>query len=870
MNTSPLSEFTVEAEPLVLTCHTPTYLHAYPNTIQPITAQQLLTLTNDPLQSSPITYSLTSQPSHGAIVKLEDGVPVPVTRFSQKDVNSSLVFYKHTSELSGWTQNDSFAFNVNTLYAETLTGNSLKIYISYANLNEENMNQLIKTTPITVNEGDEVVVSRNNLDVTEYIRNFISFGKQARLRFSLKDPPRHGKLFFKTEQVTDVKTGDQFSQRDINSRMLVYRHDDSDTTFDTFNLTLHLRVEDPTRKNTEEQVTSFGLVLNVTIEPVNDEPVRLVTTQPGISMVQGFTKIINQSVLYAEDKDTLPPFIVYSIMREADNGHVAFIEDIDKKIEKFTQQHINEGRIAFKHNFHSGSGLFYFKYTDGRDSGFIASFNINVTKIFVNIVNNVTITVVQSNNLAAITQDNINVSTNGLRSKVMFTLMPRQPSFGKIYLKGKISNTFSQADIDSGNVNYYQVDKRSGSDKFDCTVQYVHDSYSTVTFYDRVSVAISVEPLVSARPLEAGKGERVAITLHNLDASVLAERTGDNPMYTITAGPYFGKIVRTSLTKRQIQHDGYRDRTGLQVVDSFTHEDVVYTKVFYKSDIENTNQFIKDNFSYVLTAFDAQPANGIYYIGLMPSDNVPLVPVTDPPSGDGKPRIDSPVTSTSAPGEEELHRNNETVNPSRLNSDHVIILAISIPLLLALIFIVLIAFIVWRSKRKQEYTPSSKKSPRLRPQISGPYQIEQPHVHIEPQGRGSIETEESKSLIVEYENTHNIPQMSRQCSEEADTLAPMLMSRPPRIMDTVGARSPDLSRTEVSSTVPSCKVTPLLSPSAGEGDEELVGAVGGCLEERESLSSMGDMIDWITSDPELLEHCASASPPELRRSKYWV
>ncbi|KAH3837068.1 hypothetical protein DPMN_110446 [Dreissena polymorpha] len=82
-------------------------------------------------------------------------------------------------------------------------------------------------------------------------------------------------------------------------------------------------------------------------------------------------------------------------------------------------------------------------------------------------------------------------------------------------------------------------------------------------------------------------------------------------------------------------------------------------------------------------------------------------------------------------------------------------------------------------------------------------------------------------------------------------------------------RSPDISRTVVSSTVPTCKVTPLVSTSPG-GGEELEGAVGGCISDSNSLGSMSEMIDWITSDPELLEHCRSSSPPVLRNSQYWV
>merc|ERR1712142_205029 len=78
-------------------------------------------------------------------------------------------------------------------------------------------------------------------------------------------------------------------------------------------------------------------------------------------------------------------------------------------------------------------------------------------------------------------------------------------------------------------------------------------------------------------------------------------------------------------------------------------------------------------------------------------------------------------------------------------------------------------------------------------------------------------------------------------------------------------RSPDMSRVEVSSTVPSCKVTPLLRkedpspPDARSPDGSIKSGAG------------ADFFnfDWTLLDPELLQHCRTTNPV-LRDNQYWV
>ena len=846
--------FSFQAKPLILTLNVNHPLDAYPNTAQPITAAHLLASTNDPNQSKPIIFTLTSKPQFGTIVTMMDGEPLEVTSFTQEEINNSQIFYDHGDSFSGWTQNDSITFTVNTLYADPVAQEMFEIIVSYGNLNAENKNQLIKIKPIEVDEGGEMILAKNSLDVSEFVKNLERLGKHVSLTYSLKDPPKNGKLLYRGKELVATK---RFSQRNINSHHLIYKHDDSDTTFDTFNLTLHLRIEGQTDEDSEKE-TEFTLVLNVTIQPINDEQFKLLTPNPSIHIVQGFSKILDNSILKTVDKDTEPEYLEYTISRNPSNGYITYIEFPTSRITKFTQKDIDEKRIMFQHDGSSDSGSFPFKITDGVFRPSYKIFNINVEQIYMNITHNATVSLLQSETTVIISQKNLNISTNGLRENVTY-IVSRTPKFGKVMLKGKEVRSFTQSQIDQSLVTYVQTDMCCGQDSFNCDIFY---RPLDIKYEDKV-INVQVRPFVEFGPLEAPLGEKVALTRLSLDASKLAEVTADNPDYLITKGPFFGRIVRRMFSKRQVYHETSRHGPSYGETKEFSHEDVVYMKIFYEV-FSDRVVAKEDNFTFILTAFTAQPAEGVFYIKLSPSDISPEYPMSKSPGIDFEPVTRKPVIGSKGkeydnginPGKSSV---GDEAKPSSVKNDRILlVIAIVVPILVLLLLVILIVFIIWKRRRKRDYSPPNKKSAHMRPTISGPFQIDQPHVHIEPQRSPTSDLEET--TLVEYQNTGNMQLGgSRAPSEERDIVMPMISRHEPHNIP----RSPDISRTEISSTVPNCKVTPLIDNDDIDDDETSTD------ENRLSRDSMSDMFDWITSDPELLQHCRS-SPPVLRKNQYWV
>jgi hypothetical protein len=186
----------------------------------------------------------------------------------------------------------------------------------------------------------------------------------------------------------------------------------------------------------------------------------------------------------------------------------------------------------------------------------------------------------------------------------------------------------------------------------------------------------------------------------------------------------------------------------------------------------------------------------------------------------------------------------EVVEPD-VKSDFVIVLAILIPLFVLLVIVVLVIYFLWRRHRHQEYNPPANQTKRLRPSISGPIALEQPHVHIEPQQEMSLCSDDDMSLADDHPNYYNLPPPRANRNEEY------------RLITHSDGKS------EVGAKVPQCKVT-LLADSV---DDESASRMSG-YSVRSDTST--ELFEWSSlMDPEILQHCRTTNPV-LRDNQYWV
>jgi hypothetical protein len=440
--------------------------------------------------------------------------------------------------------------------------------------------------------------------------------------------------------------------------------------------------------------------------------------------------------------------------------------------------------------------------TDGKFPRQLVTVAVSVTTLSLEIATNATIYIPQASTSVYISEHQLDIRTNGERNKVVYTIT-RPPSHGQIFLKSYPVTTFTQQDLDNKHeVMYVQKDLGFHSDRFFCDISY---KGSDLILKNRM-ISVSVKPFVKQNPVQLSKENQTAITLQSLDARGLANLTGSIPHYKIIHQPKFGMIVNVVRRKRNVQ-PGYRP------VEEFTHRDIENGRILYMLTRPVQGQ-AEDRMTYLLTARGVQPALGDLVFNL--------------PNGN--------VSKADSAGSREV------VSPS-VRNDFIIILTILLPLCVVVILGVIIVYLLWRKRRYQNYVPPTDiQKNQMRPEISGPIPLNQPHVHIEPNENTS---DDEHSLVYEHHNYYNVPMVTRNVSQDSISDSPEY--------NNVGAAS--FNQTEVSATVPECKVTPLAD-----------------LNLRDSIVSQSsvDLFDWsVVDDPELLQYCRTTAPV-LKDSQYWV
>ena len=265
--------------------------------------------------------------------------------------------YEHTasSEETAWSQTDSFIFDVWTQYVESaLVSRLFTISLSYDNVNKDNVNWLMTLGTVTVREGAGVVISNSSLDVTPLNRHFVDVD----VRYIVAETPRHGTLM-------NLSSGDEFTQRLIDSERLFYQHDGTDTAHDHFTFSLHItaaRHQESDPSSSPSQTFSF----NITVLPVDDQPFHLVTSSPMMELLQGSSHNITADMLLTLDQDTPPQQIVYTVNVPPTNGHLRHIYlPPTSDVTQFTQLDVNELQLSFVSDASLHNSTFYFHVSDG-------------------------------------------------------------------------------------------------------------------------------------------------------------------------------------------------------------------------------------------------------------------------------------------------------------------------------------------------------------------------------------------------------------------------------------------------------------------------------------------------------------------------
>uniref|UniRef100_A0A8D0D8D4 Chondroitin sulfate proteoglycan 4ba n=1 Tax=Sander lucioperca TaxID=283035 RepID=A0A8D0D8D4_SANLU len=559
VNFTPRQIFSITARALVLSLEKNRPLKVFPGSSTPITNEDLQAVTNDISNTLNriITFSVIRQPKLGRLLKRQpDNSTMDISTFTQDMVSEEL----------------------------------------------------------KVTEGESVIIDESKLDATNLMSKLPTPQRSSHeVWFQVTSLPQHGVIVVGERNLTKEKPN--FSQFIVNKYGIIYKHDNSETTLDSFAFSAWLNFKGKTAQRPQDDIDVVEERFNITITPVNDQPPLLKTKAPSLRVVQGDTVALRPENLKVEDLDNPPDDIKFSVISKPNNGYLALEGSLNESIVAFTQAQINNGSVYFIHDGSSVSGVFYFSVTDGHHKPIYKLFNLEVTEISISLVNYTGLTLEQGKTSVLLTQDNLAAETNGKNITIHYQIT-RPPNFGKLLKDNKEVTQFEQEDLQAGWLSYHILSLSSAEDSFDFTV-FTSEANLTGQVFN-----ITARPLIKVgKGLRIPNGITVKLNTSFLNASELANISDSDPIFEMISQPKYGKVVRIKPKM---------SRTAVPA-ESFTFQEVMQEKVALELNANMTGvQELNDSLVFVLKADNIQPAKGEFHFTVVPYDSA-LFPTTKSP-----------------------------------------------------------------------------------------------------------------------------------------------------------------------------------------------------------------------------------------------
>ncbi|RZL07772.1 MAG: hypothetical protein EOP40_15025, partial [Rubrivivax sp.] len=302
----------------------------------------------------------------------------------------------------------------------------------------------------SVSQGSQVVLTNIRLRATD------PDNTAAQLTYTLTATAGHGVL---TRNGLALGLGDTFTQADLDGGLIAYTHDNSVTFSDQFEFT----VADPGGS------TTSNAVFAITITSVNTPPT-LATNLPA-TVLEGQSTTITSAQLSTQDAEEAAADLVYTLASAPANGRLLLNGAALDNGDSFTQQDIDNGLLSYEHDgSETLSDAFDFTVEDGR-GGVIGNttFALNVTP-----VNDAPTATVSSGSVAE--GGSVSIGNGLLQASdadhavgSLTLTLQSEPSNGVLTLRGTVmhaGDTFTQADIDAGDLVYQHAGGEVASDQF--------------------------------------------------------------------------------------------------------------------------------------------------------------------------------------------------------------------------------------------------------------------------------------------------------------------------------------------------------------------------------------------------------------------
>ncbi|XP_051012633.1 FRAS1-related extracellular matrix protein 1 [Acomys russatus] len=555
--------FPVNDEPPVLKADLIPMMHCSEGGEVAITPEYIFATDADN-DDSQLLFLIAQEPQHGVVTK----AGIHVDRFSQGDVISGAVMYKHTGGEIGLAPCfDTVTLVVSDGEAGPLVNGccydgpdpSVPLHKSFPTyeLNitvhpvDNQPPSIITGKMFVVDEGFSAALTTHHLMATD------PDTAPDGLEFVLVSHPQFGYL-----ENTLPSAGFEKSNMGISIASLQWR--DMKALHINYVQSRHLRVE-PTADQfvvyaTDGKQRSLETTFHVIINPTNDEAPDFMVQN--ITVCEGHMTELDSSIISAADRDVPKDSLLFSITQKPQHGlliSVAIskdspqIQELKREIHNFSMDHLRNGmKLAYAHDdSESSADDFVVQLSDGKHTT-LRTISVNITP-----VNDETPTLSKKAEISMAVGDTRVLSSAVLsaidkdspREQIHY-VFERLPRNGKLQLKiGRdwvplsAGMQCTQEDVDLNVLRYTHTAKVDSQDG-DSFTFYLWDGDNRSPMFDCHIItedARKGDIVIHAKPLVVAKGDRGFLTT----ATLLAVDGGDKPeelLYLVTSPPQYGQV----------------------------------------------------------------------------------------------------------------------------------------------------------------------------------------------------------------------------------------------------------------------------------------------------------------------------------------
>ncbi|XP_026540912.1 chondroitin sulfate proteoglycan 4 [Notechis scutatus] len=659
---SPGHFFLVKAQKkLVITLENKQDLMVCPGSSELIRSQNLKAVTNQEEAEKSLFYIIRQPPKLGKLLNSQKNNGEELRNFTQAEVNAGMIAYHHDMPPEPfWIREDKFHFQISSPSGTT----DLFVFgviISFEANCPQGSSQLWRNKGLTVPEAQSAAINISLLDASNLLTKE-PMRTSYDVVFLVTKLPMYGALSLPDGRVN--KRHPYFLQSDLAAGGLEYSHNGPGLLDDYFRFDAWLRHNSEKSIQPPQNEVIISGWFNITVKDSNEMPPKLISQGKVLQVLQGSSMVISQEHLNVIDPDSFPEEIQFNVSSESSTGFVAKAHNTSIVITQFTQADINAGHLIFVANRTSSTGTLKLVASDGLNEPISISLEIMVLPATTWATNQTILEIPQDLNMASMSHKHLLGSLDQGEQNTLYELI-RDPEYGQVEVHQKPVRSFSQRQVDNGEVTFTFTDLASSKDEF----QFL--AISGATNISGV-VNVTVKALVKTQQeILWPRGTTVLLNTNVLDAHDLANRTNSIPEFRILQAPQGSNLVKVS-----------RDNLDRPVsIDAFTQDDLekglIGLEIWETEDPGPNLQ--EDRFQFELIAKGVPPALGwVRYITEAFNSSTPYratlvnIPGPQESSHSSTPQsITSPLqTFTTKPYESKMP-------PSNSNKSHILPTTIS-------------------------------------------------------------------------------------------------------------------------------------------------------------------------------------------------